>query len=129
MSGVTMEIKRNGPSLIDKLLKRVDKNAERIVDEAGDDVAADIRRSWSTSSPSSPGSPPAVVTGELDRSVVAIPEHSMSTGRKRNYIRAMAKHASHLEYGTRKMAARPFMRPAMHRARKKYRGRFKGLLR
>lgn len=127
MPGLTCEIKRRGPSLIDRLLRKVDANAEAIVEEAADDGAKYIRAHWSGDSPSSPGNPPAVVTGTLDRSVIAIPEHSLTGGKKRVLLRAMAPYASFLEYGTRKMAARPFMRPAIFYLRKTYKTRFKRL--
>lgn len=128
MSGITCEIRHKGPSLIDKLLRLADKNAEAIVDETAEDGAKYIRAHWSGASPSAPGSPPAVVSGELDKSVIAIPEHSLSSGKKRSLLRAMAKYARPLEFGTHTMKARPFMRPAMHYLRKTFKGRFKGRL-
>ncbi|WP_427023036.1 HK97-gp10 family putative phage morphogenesis protein [Aureimonas ureilytica] len=58
--------------------------------------------------PSAPGQPPNADTHQLDRSIQTLPvkDHEVQ-------VIATAPYAQHLEYGTSKMAARPFMRPAL----------------
>ncbi len=51
----------------DKLIKQLSNGIE----EQANMIVADIRSSWSASSPSAGGSPPAVVSGVLDASVTA----------------------------------------------------------
>lgn len=52
---------------------------------------------------SAPGEPPATDTGKLVSSIVA------SSDGVRGIVEARAAYAVHLEYGTRSMAARPFL--------------------
>ncbi len=75
-----------------------------------------IRASWSDKSPSAPGNPPAVVSGELDRSIVVRKVNVGFIGSKKAHATtAGAAYARMLEEGTIKMAARPFVRPAAER--------------
>jgi len=63
---------------------------------------------------SSPGDPPATVTSELKQSVKSSVE---GNGRSVvGKVKASAKHALPLEFGTRNMAARPFMKPSFDKA-------------
>lgn len=64
---------------------------------------------------SSPGDPPAVDTGRLRGSIRVV---DMS-GPARVHVRVgtNVKYAPMLEYGTRRMAARPFMQPALGMAK------------
>lgn len=98
------------------LEKRVFDQAAGATDEAAETAVKDIRSSWSASSPSSPGNPPAVVTGALDASVSS--EQKLASGNTvATEIKAEAGHAGYNEFGTSKMAARPFMQPAVNRLR------------
>lgn len=129
--GFRVEFKQVGPSLLDRLLRGdLVRNTADVTNEAAQDMEKDIRSNWSKSSPSAPGQPPAVVTGALDASVMAVPEQSLSTGKVTATVQVRDKKARHLEYGTRKMAARPFLRPAIQRAKrghgKRYKVIFKG---
>lgn len=66
------------------------------------------KNNMSTSSPSSPGSPPGIDTGNLKGSIKVgevTDNHAV--------LEANANYAGYLEFGTRRMAARPFMRPAV----------------
>jgi len=72
---------------------------------------------------SAPGEPPATDTGELIASGRAGAE--MGPSGPEGIVEWTAPHAVHLEYGTRKMAARPFANPAVERNR----GRIADLLR
>ena len=60
---------------------------------------------------SAPGEPPATDTGELIASISsdAVLEGDEVVG----FLQATAPHAVHLELGTRRMAARPFMSPSV----------------
>jgi hypothetical protein len=83
----------------------------------GEYVVKDIKTNWSASSPSSPGSPPARVTGRLHRSIkYRIWKNQRGAG---VVIYSDAPHALWLEYGTVRMASRPFMSLAMQRLRSK----------
>lgn len=85
-------------------------------------MAEHIRANWSGYVPprSRPGQPPAIDTGNLDESIELM--RRSVTGQGVTWIvRAnpqVAPYAELLEYGTRMMAARPFMRPAAETARK-----------
>ena len=61
---------------------------------------------------SAPGEPPAIDTGNLVNSVF-----SEKSGPGQALVGASAEYAEYLEFGTRKMAARPFLRPALEKAR------------
>lgn len=63
--------------------------------------------------PSQPGSPPKADTHQLDTSIV-VEGHP---DQLRASVIAAAPHAVPLEWGTSKMAERPFMRPAAKRSR------------
>jgi len=63
--------------------------------------------------PSTPGSPPGVRTGSLRRSFTTRPAKRIGS-RVVLALGTNTKYARPLEYGTRKMAARPFMRPALN---------------
>lgn len=73
-----------------------------------------IKESMTQASPPSsrPGSPPGVRTGSLRRSFTTRPAKRLGS-RVVLALGTNTKYARPLEYGTRKMAARPFMRPAL----------------
>lgn len=56
-------------SRLDRLERNIAGNTMDALTEAGEALKADIRSHWSIQSPSSPGNPPAVLTGNLDSSV------------------------------------------------------------
>lgn len=60
---------------------------------------------------SAPGQSPASDTGFLVRSIIA-----QVSGEMTAQLVVKANYAVHLEYGTQKMAARPFVRPAAEKA-------------
>jgi HK97 gp10 family phage protein len=66
---------------------------------------------------SAPGEPPATDTGRLVTSIVADVEREGSG--VVGVVEARTEYAVHLEYGTRHMAARPFMNPAFERNRQR----------
>lgn len=64
--------------------------------------------------PSRPGEPPNQNTGVLGNNIEAV-----NVAPLRVEVRSTAPYARHLEYGTSKMAERPYMRPATARTRPK----------
>ena len=88
---------------------------EKIIDDffilAGKELVKYTQRSISIPFPpaSSPGNPPHLRTGKLKGSVRY--EYSV----KQLELIADIEYAKFLEFGTWKMAPRPFLRPALHR--------------
>lgn len=84
---------------------------DSIGQEIAHTVAGIIAANWSGHSPAAAGDPPAVVTGQLAASVEVQPaEGGYSVGSHLPY-------AAELEYGTSRMAARPWLRPAVEATR------------
>jgi hypothetical protein len=81
---------------------------------ACDLLAARARSTIATPGPprSRPGSPPHIDSGALLRSVKA----GADPGSLRGYVQADVEHAAYLEEGTRRMAARPWLLPALTEA-------------
>lgn len=85
----------------------------------GDEVTDEMRRSLQSATPvsssgamqpaSAPGGPPRDPTGDLAASLTAMLDQETS----RVTVASASPHAVLLEYGTRRMAARPFLRPAV----------------
>jgi HK97 gp10 family phage protein len=108
---------------LDKWIGRSPQKADQAVQDACDIIIADIQGSWSGNSPSSPGNPPAVVTGALDES---IEKQKLAGGNTPKYqIIPVTYYWLFLEDGTINMAARPFLYPAMRRNRAMLAGVFK----
>lgn len=87
------------------MLRGADQAMARLAELAADRMRASMR---SAASPSSPGSPPGIVTGNLIKGVYSA--HQPGT------LRAVAgidsPHWHFAEFGTVKMAARPVIRPS-----------------
>ena len=71
---------------------------------------------------SAPGQAPATDTGNLVNSIGV-----QFTGETRAIVYVGAEYAPHLEYGTARMAARPFMTPAAEAARPRFLGELQNL--
>jgi HK97 gp10 family phage protein len=84
--------------------------------ESAEELRNEVVRTVSNASPSSPGQPPGVVTGQLRNSVFADPVAGVGSNRVTIEVGARAPYAGFLEFGTSKMAPRPFLRPAVARA-------------
>lgn len=92
---------------LDKLGKGLDVN--RLLQKMAMDTEGEIKNGFSNLSPSPVGSPPGVDTGNLKNSVVAVK-------RGKDWVVLVgAPYGVALEYGTRRMGARPFVRPAIRR--------------
>lgn len=81
----------------------------------GDKTGRIYRRRGIEHQASAPGEPPATDTGELIASGRAGAE--LNGDVVQGVVEYRAPYAVHLEYGTRKMAARPFLNPAIERNR------------
>lgn len=111
-----VKIKWNG----DKVLSKLDKTVERKMALIGEVVRAEAVKSvsmpTSTLGPSSPGDPPHIDTGKLRQSIfrkmISSTEVIVGTPLRYGYW---------LELGTAKMAARPFLRPALYNSLQKIR--------
>lgn len=97
------------------------KMAGAIVHEGADMIRAEAFRSISAGSvsgkghfPSKPGEPPNRDTGVLQANLEAV-----KTGALKAEVRSEARYARALEFGTSKVAARPYMRPARDKMRAK----------
>lgn len=64
---------------------------------------------------SAPGEPPATDTGRLVNSIVG--DAKVIGKQVQGYLEARTDYAGYLEFGTRKLAARPFMTPSVMRNR------------
>lgn len=84
--------------------------ANEVVQKLAQDTEGYIKNSFSAQSPSAPGDPPGVDTGNLKNSVVAEPHPA---DKLTWFVNIGATYADDLEFGTVKMAARPYVRPAV----------------
>jgi len=80
-------------------------------------VEAYAKENMTPESPSAPGEPPAVVTGTLRASITHRVEDE--DGEAVGYVGTNVHYAQPLEFGTSKMAARPFLFPALEKNRDK----------
>ena len=81
------------------------------------------RRGNITHQASAPGQPPATDTGRLSNNI-----YFERLGATTAAVGSDLVYAEHLEYGTRKMAARPFFRPALEKMRKQFQGRLEAAI-
>lgn len=98
----------------DEFLRKVKRGVERALDQTRFRMEARIKSSFG-SSPSSPGDPPGVKTGQLRSSITSSRE-----GLKAKIGSTIAprggqsqSYAFYQERGTSKMRARPYLRPAL----------------
>lgn len=97
-------------SALQRLARDMPERAGAVVQKMAQDTQTDIVNNFSPNSPSSPGMPPAVDTGNLKNSVVAVPVDPLTWR-----LLVGAEYGADLEYGTGKMAARPYVLPAVER--------------
>jgi len=118
-------VKVEGVRELDKALsglsRETRKEAGRAVFVAADIVKAEAQHLVSQGStsgqnhvPSRPGEPPNTDTGQLQRGIL-----SRRTGELSAEVMSSAPYSAALEYGTSRMAERPFMRPALNKSRRK----------
>ena len=87
------------------MLRSADQAMARLAELAADRMRTSMK---SASSPSSPGSPPGIVSGNLIKGVYS----AHQPGTLRAVAGIDAPHWHFAEFGTVKMAARPVIRPA-----------------
>jgi hypothetical protein len=123
---ITVKVRRNS-TVLDRLLRNAPALSRAEVHDAAEDAVKDVRAHWSGRYPpaSSAGQPPAMRSEELDKNIFAIPVETLSSGKVTEEIQVRVPYGPALEFGTYKMRARPFLRPAMLRARKTFKGRWK----
>lgn len=104
-------------------LTRIGPNTRRLIGQvlfvAGGMIEAEAEVSITAGSvsgkghvPSAPGQPPNADTRQLDTSIETIKKSELAVD-----VISNAPYSADLEYGTSKMAARPFMRPATEKSR------------
>lgn len=106
---------------LDEIAAQLGVRTDRIVAMAANEVVGNAQASMGES-PSQPGDPPGVDTGALRAS--GHTEHI-----KENTYAAVfsTDYAEFLEYGTPKMAARPYLGPAVFQMMQTFSKRWKGL--
>ncbi len=79
------------------------QRAEKYSQTLADAMVGHVRAGFGATSPAPSGAPPARKSGALSRSIVAI-----RVDNRRWQVVARASYAPYLEYGTKRMGARPF---------------------
>lgn len=101
----------------------VRETAHLILNRANDDMASPKSgRVYGAHQASAPGEAPAMDTGHLANSAVV-----EMTGETAAMLGYNADYAPHLEFGTAKMQARPFLGPAVEAERDGFIAKLKGL--
>lgn len=117
--------------------KHFRNDAGNVTQESANEIVVDIRSNWSGQSPSSPGNPPAIVTGALDASI-KVKEGRDVSGRFATSDNAISyaivvesDYGAAQEFGdpSKNLAARPFLRPALFRFKNKLGDKFKTVFR
>ncbi|NMC54973.1 MAG: hypothetical protein GYA48_15205 [Chloroflexi bacterium] len=108
------------PAATEAIVKKTTLEIEKISKESMEDPKSGrlYPRGKKTHRASAPGEPPAVDSGNLANSIQS--EVSMLSNGPRGAVFTNTEYAVGLEFGTRKMAARPFMKPAADRMRPVY---------
>lgn len=93
----------------------VEERSLRVLDAIGLHLVADVMTHFTMPAPSAPGQPPGVVTGNLRAAT------TYRVDRESRSVRAgtgpTAPYGEYLEFGTSRVAARPYMAPAFKRLR------------
>ena len=96
---------------LERIARASGHNVGEIIQKLAQDCEGDMKNHMSTQSPSAPGEPPGVDTGNLKNSIVAESGDNDLTW----VVNIGANYGIDLEYGTRHMAARPFVLPSFER--------------
>ena len=124
MLTVKMRVDAKGLSFLERVVPRRANAFARKLAEHTVEIA---QSSWSPVSPSAPGDYPAVVTGTLSASLNVRQLRGGLLGRSEWAAVAEAPYAAFLEFGTIKMAPRPFMSPSAERALDALRGEMRAV--
>ena|SRR5690625_2708473 len=110
------EFKREAAALVNRTAQNIRNTAvQSIVREPSSGNTYEKYTPGRTHTASAPGQPPNTDTGRLAGSIRAV-----MSGTSSAHVEALADYAVHLEFGTRSMAARPFMTPAVEQERPNY---------
>lgn len=105
--------------VLDRLMREAGSRADRACGEVAFTLEGDIKDHFTTS-PSAPGEPPGVDTGTLKNSIKAMKQ------RDRYWIvGAGVEYSAYLEFGTVRMEARPFFKPACERIARRFAAQFR----
>lgn len=115
---------RSDTRRLDAIVSHRARNTDEALGEVTTLIVQHMKTHWSASSPSAPGEPPAVDTGTLANSIEGKPHI-----RGRTWHITGVEYGEFLEFGTPRMAARPFIYPAVHAVRRKLKDEFKRLVR
>ena len=111
------EFDREATSLVNRTAQNIRNTAVRsILKQSPGGVTYEKYNPRRTHVASAPGQPPNTDTGRLAGRI-----RTVESGTPTAYVDALADYAAHLEFGTRNMAARPFMTPAVEEEREKFR--------
>ncbi len=99
---------------LDKLERVMPDAVDRACGKVANDICADVIANFSPNSPSEPGQPPGIDTGNYKNNIDA-----KRLKPRRWAARFRTKYAAALEYGTKRMAARPHIHPAVKRQAKR----------
>jgi len=111
--------------VLDQLINGLEEDADTVVLKFAYDIEADIQESfggpksgrfYGRHQASAAGESPAVGTGNL-RNTVGVAQRQKGEA----LVVITAEYAAYLEYGTRYMAARPFVQPAVNKRADEFR--------
>jgi hypothetical protein len=109
-------VKRFGARLdtreLDRIRRQSPTKAAAVVQQIAQDVEREVKTNWSPDSPSPEGGPPGVDTSTLTNSVAA---DQLAGNMLVWIVQIGASYGADLEFGTARMAARPFFVPAIER--------------
>lgn len=106
-------------SLLESYEREVVRRANRALRRIAEEAQREIVTGFNPQSPAPPGEPPGVVSGDLRASLHAYPGGALEW-----VVAAGVPYAVGLEYGTLRMAARPFFLPAVERILQRDAGRW-----
>lgn len=113
------QLRKRLPAAVDAVVQKtaaeVEKNAKEAMEGPKHGRTYRVSKTGKAHTASAPGEAPAIDTGLLHSSIM-----HYSEGVGKASVDVYADYGRDLEFGTRKMAARPFLRPAVEKAAKAF---------
>ena len=106
-SGIAIKLNK---AKLEELERECPGRADRVVQKIAQDVEAYAKDHMSAQSPSNPGDPPGVVSGDLKNTIIAEPHESLPNTW---VVRDGVIYGWMQEFGTVNMPERPFFLPAI----------------